>query len=300
MRTFNQWTLAMMLLGSSALLSCGGVPSEPLDATTGAFVLGNFGTSLNTLPTSNTVPALPITGVTTSSIGLKAVSSCESVTPTTTVDADNDGIAASKKYIYDCTDVVDNGYSYTRKGSVEIKDMDETKVGMFGGLRVDFAVPVFKSIDLSTGNPFEYSYSGFWDYKNSGGSLVSASEFTGSTKYKNNNYENDYQYTSTWNYKLTPTNEATPWNEGSIEIEGSYQLTGNFVYENDQGTHAQREGGWLITYKTKDLVYSNTCAKFYKSGSFVIEDSSNKIEVVYNCSTAKLYVNGSESDWWKP
>jgi len=97
MRTFNQWTLAMMLLGSSALLSCGGVPSEPLDATTGAFVLGNFGTSLNTLPTSNTVPALPITGVTTSSIGLKAVSSCESVTPTTTVVSCNNVIAAAQE-----------------------------------------------------------------------------------------------------------------------------------------------------------------------------------------------------------
>lgn len=300
MRTLNQWTIAMVLLSSSALLSCGGVPAQPMDATTGPFVLGNFGTSLNNLPTSNTVPALPINGVTTSSIGLKAVSSCETVTPASTVDADNDGIAAYKKYTYDCTDVIDSGNSYTRKGSVEIKDMDESKAGMMGGLRVDFSVPVFKSTDLSTGNPYEYTYSGYWDYKNSGGALVSDSEYSGSTKYKSNNFENDYKHTSTWKYKLTPASSATPWDAGSLEIEGSFQLSGKFVYEDGQGNHSQREGGWLITYKTKDLTYGTGCTKFYKSGSFVIEDSANKIEIVYNCNSAKLYVNGSESDWWTP
>lgn len=295
--------LTLIALSSLFFTGCGGIGSEPINATTGGFVLGNFGSTLvNVLPQSNTVPQLPINGLTTSllDVSSRSLASCETVTPASIIDADNDNIAAYKKYSFDCVNSVDNGYSYTRKGTVEIRDKDESVAGMFGGIRVDYNVPTFRSTSLASGTTYEYSYAGFWDYSNQGGSLISNSSYSGSSKYGYNNMENDYSYTASWNYKMTPKSTVSPWDEGSLEIEGSYILSGKFIREDISGNHSQQEGSWTISYKTKDLTFKTGCSKFYQSGSYIMTDSANNMEIVYNCNSAKLYVNGVESNWWQP
>lgn len=297
------WTSALALITLSAGLTvsgCGGQPAEPLDANAAGLVLGNMAAAMNMIPTGNNVPAMPVAGVTTNSTVKVSSTGCETITPSSLVDNDHDNIAAYKKYTFDCSSSISAGYSYTQKGTIEIRDKDETKEGMFGGIRVDFDIPVMDSEDLATGQKYHYSHSGYWDYQNVGGSLVSKSSYTGASKYAPvNGLENDYSYTADWNYKMTPDDISLPWDSGKVEMDGQFVLSGKFVYEDQTtSTHTQREGGWTIKYYTKDLTFDHSCTKFYKTGSYVMDDGTNKMELVYNCSSVKFYVNGQESDWW--
>lgn len=291
----------LIFLGSLSFSGCGGgISGQPLTASTANFVLGQMNTSLQTLPTSNTVPSLPITGVSLASRPLNLLAlACETITPNPTVDADNDGIAATKKYTYDCTDAVNGANLLTRKGYVEVTDLDETKAGVFGGVKVDFNVPLSQSTE-SGGSVYNYSYMGQWLYKNVDGNLVSTSNFTGLSKYKAHGLENDYTYTSTWNYKMTPDNGGAPWTSGKIDMNGTYEISGKFARDDGGGNHLQESGAWVISYRSDNLVFNNACAKFFQSGSYIMEDTSNKIEIRYACTTAKLFVNGAESTWWTP
>ena len=301
MNKLNILAVLTFIFGSLSFLGCGGAPSgQPLTAQSANFILGQFNTSLNNLPRSNTVPTLPINGITASSVSTKATG-CDTVTPVPTVDADNDSIAATKKYTYNCNDFVSGEVRQTYKGTVEIKDMDESVKGMFGGIRADFNVPIYNSVEIATGNTYQYSHVGFWEYKNINGSLISTSSYSGKNKYGYNGLMNDYTYTYTWNYKMTPDSSvlANVWNSGKIELSGSYELNGQFIQEVNNKKF-QTSGTWVVRYTSKDLVYDTNCTKWYKSGSYFMEDSGNKMEIRYACTSAKLYVNGVESNWWTP
>lgn len=280
------------------VVSCGGRPAEPINSQTASLVWGSLnGNALGAIPVSNSVPSSPVGGVTTSALSMLA-SDCSTVTPNPLVDADGDSIAKTKKYTFSCENYNSGGTVYTRKGTIEIADQDETVSGMYGGIRVDYDIPVF--ISEESGNKYSNSYKGFWDYKKRGDSLVSSSDFTGTVKYKSNSYNNDYTYHYTFDYKMTPHNPLSPWSDATINFEGSFELYGNFALESNNGNLSQYSGSWVVNYKGKDLKLKSGCAKTYDSGSIIIVDGSNSIEIKYSCNTAKLYVNGQESNWWNP
>lgn len=295
--------IAGVILGSWTLSSCGGNGGEPLTAASIATVLGTFSTQFNSLPRSNTsLPTLPAGAVATP-LNLIAVG-CETVEPASPTDLDGDNLVTYKKYTYNCVNDDDGTNLSTYKGTTEIRDLDETgpnKMGLFGGLRVDFNIPKYENIEKQTGSKYEYSHVGYWDYKNVDGVLTSDSSYSGKNKYKSANYENDYTYTYTWKYALTPDDVSSPMDSGKLNLKGTFELNGKFVNEVN-GVHKQVEGSWVIEYYTKDLLfqYDGNCSKFYKSGSMFIQDGNGTFEIRYACNTAKFYMNGVESDLWNP
>lgn len=294
-------TKAILVLTALLVLgSCGGNGGQPLDATSGPLVLAGLTTALNNLPKSNTVPSLPVGGISTSAVRAMATA-CEQVAPAVPVDSDADGIAKIKTYTFDCTDSVSGESSFSRKGSVEIQDLDETVAGMIGGIRVDFALEKFDYTDLTTNRSFGFSYNGFWNYLKQGSALVSSSEFKGTVGYETAaSTKNNFSFEYTWDWVMTPDNESTPWTTGKTEFKGTYKMDGQFAIEDSGGHHKQHEGTWVIDYYSKDMTYDSTCAKWYKSGTLNLSDGANKISIEFSCSTAKLYVNGVESDWYEP
>lgn len=286
-------------LACMGLLSCGGDGRRPMDATSTSIMLGQLKTQLAAIPQSNTTPTfVTMSGVNASSLSTKSLG-CYTVNPDPAVDADGDGIALEKTYTINCTKFADGTSSLTQKGTIVFKDLDDTVDGVFGGMRAEYNVPVM-SIETD-GLKYNYSHVGFWEYVNKNGSLISTSQYTGSNAYEVHGFKNNYSYTQDWNYTMTP-DDVTPANaftKGTITMSGSFKMTGDFVIEVDS-KHQQYNGTWVISYSSKDLTYDNSCATYYKSGSIVISDSSNKMEIKYDCTSSKLYVNGKESDWWRP
>lgn len=305
MNRLFKMAMACALVAGLALTttSCGGVPAEPLTTTSIGVVMGQFKTALDGLPTSNNTPTMPVSGFTTSSNVETMAIDCETVSPTLLVDADGDGIAATKTGTFDCVDTVSGSNSYTRKGTITVKDKDDTVDGVLGGLRVEFAISKFNSKDLTNNNEYEYSYNGYLDYKGDGnGAISSTSDFTGSTKYKSSNYNNDYTYNYVWDWSVTPTDGSNTWTGGGkINFSGSFSLSGSFVYEVN-GVHSQKSGSFVVKYNSKDLVYGvGACTKFYESGSIFVSDSmGTNMEIRYSCNTAKFFVNGVESTLFTP
>lgn len=284
----------------AATLSCGGPGGEPLTARSISAVMGGLGQALQKLPSSNTTPSLPVSGVTTSAVGPFAVT-CETVSPTTVVDADSDGIAATKSSTFDCTDFASGGERLTRQGSITVTDKNEAVDGVLGGLKVDFNITKFNLVDTS-GKLFENSYVGHWEYTGgSGGQVSSTADFSGLVRYESSSFSNNYTYNYTWIWSLTPTDAGNPWAAGQVSVSGAFVLSGDFVYEDSNGNRSQQNGSFAINYYSQNLKYDTTCAKFYQSGSFFVSDGNGTLmEIRYACSTAKFYVNAVESTLYTP
>lgn len=274
----------------------GGVPLASNGAPT---VLGRLNTVLNATPQSATAPTLPVGGgVTTSSTDLtpSSLASCQTVTPGTLVDADSDNIAKEKKYTFNCTNVADGTTTVTRKGTMEIYDLDDTVAGTQGGLKYVFDITNFDTIN-SDGSENRYSYKGTYLYKWDGSSFVFTSEFSGgyyskSASSSSSNYELDYTYDHNFDYRVTPNSISSPWTAGSIEFTGTYRFDGKFF---DEASRQTVEARYVVEIYSQSLKYDSTCTKFYQSGSIFIDDLNGNIyEYRYSCTSAKVYKNGVE------
>ncbi len=284
--------------------SCGGNGGQPLTATSAATVLGQLSTAvIGNMPKSNAAPTLPMAGATTSSVIRTSAISCETVSPTPLVDVDADGIAASKVSTFDCSDLTSGGDLLTRKGSFTVADVDDTVAGLAAGLRVDFAMSKYRSETVATGVVQDFSYNGFWKFTPSSTGLESSADFTGSWYYSSPTIPVvvDFEYQYTWDWAITPDSIGTPFGTGAQEFSGSFRFEGKFYEEGHGGALKQRSGIWNVKYYSQDLLYDTACTKWFKSGSYFVNDGNgSSFEVRYACSTAKLYVNGVESDWWTP
>jgi hypothetical protein len=304
----NLLKVGLISVFAAGLASCGGEEAQPLTAANASVVLTQLNTVLGQLPRSTTAPTLPITGATTAAakpgVSTMAAIDCETVTPTTPVDADGDGIAATKTGTFDCTSNPVGQYTYTRKGSYTIKDLDDTTDWPVGGMSATFDVDSFNytKTDGETGSG---SHNGTWKFiGESTGAMTSTANYTGRYAFTGaaSDYNIDYTYSYTWDWAMTPdsTVPANAFNSGSQTFKGEFSLNGLFVTERN-GVHTQGNGSFRVTYQSKNLLYDTTCAKYYKSGSIMMDDSNGtSIEVRYACSTAELYVNGAKSDWWTP
>lgn len=308
--SMNLFRAGLSLVIAAGISSCGGEAGEALTEDKAAFILGNMKTSvLDKLPgtaSATAAPTLPMANATTAgTVKPMAATDCETVTPAVLVDADADGIALEKNSSFSCTNTVNGGYSYTREGTYKVVDLDDTVDYVYGGMRVDYNITKYNYVSQTDGSTSTNTYSGFWLYENENGTLVSTSEFNGHHTATYPNYSSitiDYDYTYTWNYSLTPTTPgvATAWQGGTVEFDGTYRFNGSFMNEID-GAHRQGSGVFQLRYYTSDLVYRNGCTKFYDSGSIFFDDGNgNSFEIRYACATAKLYVNGVESDLWAP
>lgn len=287
---------------SLGLISCGGPSGEPLTSQNIGLVMGNFATVMQSMPTSNNVPSIPIAGVTTLSVGPLAAG-CETISPTPLVDLDGDQIAAKKVSTFNCTSQIDGTSSVTRIGTITITDKDETKKGLLGGVRIDFAVPTFDSVEVATGKEYKYSYQGYWDYSANGTGFASKFDFTGYTKYASDTFKNDYTYQYVGEMTVTPSSGTLAWGTSDVnfQFKGTFSLFGDFAAEQNN-IRSQKTGSFVVNYYSKDMIYASSgCSKAWRSGSYFLEDSQGTLlEIRYECNSAQLYVNGQASDLFKP
>ena len=296
--TKNYFLMGALIAMAGGLSSCGGDGGQPLQGQAVNFVLGNFNTVVVTqLPQSNSVPTLPgngglITASTGDGIRTMAAGTCETTTPTTTIDADGDQIAKTKASVFNCTDLSNGGTTYTRTGTMTVTDGNDSVAGMIGGMRVDFALDKFNYASGTSAN--EGSFKGYWYYYSDGSSLISKSDFSEYNKYDTTtspDYAQDYTYTYTWDWKHTPNNFNSAWTTGSVAFEGTYTLNGKFTNEVN-GVHSSVTGTFSVKYHTSNLLFDNACAKWFKSGSIWVDDTNgNVFETRYNYASATLYIN---------
>lgn len=299
----NLLKLSLILLSAAGVASCGGNGGQPLTTTSIPTLLSNLNTSvLSKIPTSNTFSAssLPVSGATLNSGPRIKATDCETSTPATTTDADSDGIALTKTSTFNCTDKTVGSYKYTRQGSYTVTDLDDTTAGLMGGIKVDYELGKYNYTDLTNNTVLDNSYEGTWNFKpNASGGVSSTSSFEGSTRgtYTGLSFAVEYDYSYTWDWSMVPTSTAAPWDAGTMNFSGTYSMSGTFSHESSGGVHSAYTGSFVVKHYSKNLIYDKNCTKYFSSGTVYVDDyNSNVLEIRYACSSAKLYVNGVESD----
>lgn len=293
-------TGALMFLGLPLLLSCGGGLSRSgqLTAANQQMMASQFVTLLSQTKPSG-APSLPTngipSGVTTSSITPMALDSCITVSPTAAVDADADGLAVERTYTFDCSSLNVGADKYSYKGTMKINDYDDTQKWVRGGYKV-----IFDSVSTyqlaTSGYKGSYSHDGYYEAKASGSTYLMKIDMSSKITTEASTYPaTDYTYTSLFNIAMTPESEATPWTKGTISSKGYYKLAGTFLDESPSGGHKATTGSATLEISTTDLIYDSTCTHYYKSGSWFLTDGAGKkLEVRYDCTTYKAYVDGTE------
>ncbi len=303
----NILKVGLLIFIAGGLCRCGGQAGQPLTATSASTVVDQLNIILGQLPQSNSAPAMPSgTNLTLAATkpGVSALATdCETVNPVTPADADTDGIALLKTGTFNCTNQASGSSSYSRSGSYTVRDLDDNKAGVLGGLHVDFNITKFAA--SAADGSIDGSYVGYWDYQGDGsGGVTSASEFAGRTYQKalSVDYENDYRYTYTWNWVVTPTNPADTWSTGTQSLKGVYTVDGKIMTGEAVASAKSVTGTWKISYYSKNLTYDQPgCSKYYRSGSIFMDDmNGNLLEIRFLCTSAEFYVNGAKSDWYKP
>lgn len=299
-------TLLIAALSAFVISSCGGTPAAPLNATIGPQFVGNFKTALQQIPNSNTVPSLPVQGgaVSTSAIAPQATGfgTCYKSTPTSPVDADGDGVALKKSYIFDCTDLNVSGTTYTHKGSFTSQDLDDTKAGAAGGYQYDYNMTEWTSVDSSQ-NKYRYSYVGTANFKQVGSTFVYKNDFSGTYYYKSAvpyhgiTAATDYKYRHVWDSTWIPDSAGSPWTMATHNFTGRYEMSGTFLSEVG-GNHKLYDGAVVMNFTGKSLRYQTGCSVGYQSGDVTMDDGfGNILKITYLCSSVTITMNGQKVDW---
>lgn len=305
------------------LAGCIGGGSPGVSVSTAPQVASSFVTVLNTLPKSNTAPSLPSFAgtINTSSFklgdkstqvagGKKAtasrapasINSCYSFTPDPGTDADGDGIAAEKTYTFDCSNTYDGGNKYNWKGSMKIVDKNDTGgpagMGVKGGYTYTFDMPTY-DYESTNGTIVGYSHKGKWEGSGTDTTTNFVSDYAGGVK-GTYNYPSlgkvSVDYTYIHKFKGSYTHNAG-WTTGTVTYEGQYSFDGTYIDEDSNGKHSVKTGNANMSVATEDLNFDSACAKFYKSGSWILTDSNGSVmKITYSCTVAKLYFNGKEID----
>lgn len=283
---------ALASCGGSAIGRQGNINQGGLQTLVPAF------TTLLTSLRPGQAPTLPTqgmpAGITTSAIRNRAVAACVTETPSAPVDADGDGIALLKEYKYNCTNELVGANTYKYKGSTKVEDLDDTKKWSLGGYKVTFDSE--SEFEASAVNKGQYAYKGYWSSQASGATTVMKSDYTARVAAILPAHPTvDYSMRAVWNMTITGASETSPWLAGKWTGSGLYELSGTFYYENGSGSRETKTGSNVtLEFRSDQLEYDNTCAVYFKSGSWIFRDGSgNELKMVYDCQTEKKYLNGT-------
>lgn len=288
------------LLFLTSLTSCiGGKPA--INATSAPQIITTFATALSQLPRGNSAANLPagMTGITTRA-QKSARLSCYTETPATPVDADNDGISLIKEYTMDCVDFTASTYTYNQTGHFKVTDTDDTVAGVKGGYVYEFDIPTWFVKDLDDGFTAGGSFMGKWEGNGSDTLSHYTSDYTGRFYAEFNLAETGdtsvdytYHYTFDVNYTHDVVADNAAWNNGGMEGKGTFSWDGTFMNESHDGKHSIINGSANMSWEAIGITFDTTCTQWYKSGKIILTDSAaNKVEIVYECTTATAYLNG--------
>lgn len=280
--------------GDDTLSGAGGsLQASQAAAVAGMFMTGSMGLNLNLKPTES--PSLAQLGISGFSAGASVgtsvadpLANCTTITPSTVVDADSDGIAKEKNYVYDCNDILLlDGFNVKSVGKISVKDYDDTKGHLEGGYRyeMEYQGASQKLPDYDT----TYSHKGFFDGRRMGNSYVYQSEFTAGFAGSERGDKYDLKWRSNYSTTYTPEDLNDLWGAGRVQFAGYFGVEGRV---NGQD-FAEFNVAWELS--TQDLVYDWANCNVFKSGKmFWTDGSGQRFEVQYNCSNYKMYFQGQE------
>ncbi len=301
--------ILFVIAGSLSTVSCIG-GGGALTADSAPQIMTTFATLVGQLPKGNKTATLPSDlnsgGVTVSSLEMKASPrlSCESSTPASPVDADGDGIALLKQYTFNCSSYVGSGYTYNHLGTFKSIDNNDSVPGLKGGYRFEFDIPTWTSTEISSDLTSGGSYSGYWEGSGTDTTSEYKSDYHGSY-YADYDIASlgkvsvDYDFSHQFDVKYTHNSTAVGanWSSGSMEATGAFMFDGQFVDEDSNGVHRLKNGQATMTWKTENVTFDSGCAKWYKTGRFLLTDTGgNKLRTEFNCTEVKVYFNDKELD----
>lgn len=304
--------ISFALIAALAMSACGG--STGATTAVQAKFLANQAMGvinalrLNQKPSISSVPGANPGGQTVFSF---VAPTCVTQSPVSTVDMDGDSIPLTQTSSFDCSDQSYGvGYSWGSKGEWKLEDSDDTKKWLLGGYKSSWDFDSYYVYPSRTYCSKTYP-AGRVDYEgkgtfnlvaNSANAYIYTSNYLGNVVFVNSSYSGDYTYEGQWSGKVVPSSTATnTWDKGSIEYSGYWQFVGNFPDEEEHQSNTQNHtrGNVLMTLKTTDLIYDNTCGAYYRSGSFEMDyGNGSTFKIVYACDSAdtKYYFNGVEYD----
>lgn len=297
-----------------SLNSCGG--GNAITKASAPQVLSSFATVINRLPRGNSKLTIPATISGPSGLGLRAQKSvnafsslsCYSASPTVPVDADGDGIPAQQTTTFNCSQFADgaSGYTYNQQGFFRITDLNDLVAGLNGGYKYEFNMPVWNWKDLNTGINAGGAFKGFWSGMGTDKTATFSDDFTGrffgEFDYSSSGLgilKQDFTYSSKSTESFTHDSVLAnaAWNTGTMTGSGTFSISGIFLDDGESGTGSTKPslktGSASISWKSVDLTFDHTCSTWFKSGKFILNDSSGAvIEVRYLCTKVETYYNG--------
>lgn len=293
-------SIGLTSLFALLLVSCGGAQIGPTSAS--GTVTQTQATALkaqldqliaSVSPTSLQSPGtiVSVPGVTVSSVKQQAVDAfdaCTTVTPTTSVDNDADGIAASKTTTFNCYGVTLPGHEPAdRVGTFVVSDDDTKSVNDGGEYTMTYDVE-FSSTDYSS------LWNGEHGLRNENGNLRFYGRYLATFEERGaqGGYESNYEQF------MVPTDPVDPFAAGTMEINGFHRLilVGPVTIDN-----VTRDVDWDITFgmTSGGLEYEDTgqsgCITFFKAGYWEFQDSAqNSIRYDYSCTSIIYTFNGTQ------
>lgn len=271
---------------SLALLSCGGEPT--LSSAGGKIssadlqnVIMNITDAIAEMTPpvdGSTIPGPTFGNVTPSVFGARFLGPYDGCTKIVEqdIDGDSDGIVKSRKYTFNCRNVVDSGNKYNLVGYHHFTDKNDSIALPEGGYNSEFDVDFAYKIGNDN---HRFLHKGFYDYEKVGASYKYNSKSKVRTIYTEENV--DFQMESNWEFIVTPTSSTT----GSAKIKGFWGITGS---GKTSGTPWKVNVAFSV--ESKELKYDDLCG--YNDGQMTLTDGAkNKIVLTYagSCTPTVTY-----------
>lgn len=215
---------------------------------------------------------------------------CDTISPETPVDADSDGVSATKTVTWACNNVADSGYTLSRNGTYTETDQDDTKA--YGGWKFEYAIE--GSHQSGRSNSESYKYNGHHTFNKEGDtSWKYTSNFQGESENTSSRaYTAKSKYGSNWNTTVTTDDTASPPTGGSVTFSGFYGHSTETTGTPPDGHYLPHN--YVLSVTSEGLKFqSASCTNFYKEGSITLTDTAgNVIKYTYTCTAVTVTFNG--------
>lgn len=296
-------TLPMLIAGcgggGGALSAAGGsVTSAQVQAIFADATILNV---LRTLEVTDNMGSPPVNDQIGGGLLDDPFASCTRSNKDTAVDADGDGIKKHLKYEYNCNQV-NAGYGgvASRVGFYEVVDHNDEDApenkGWGGGYRYTYE---FDSAYKNAHEEMTFGYNGYFDVKNTGGSLIYDSKYKShvdgeGTDDTGKQLKWSWVWQTNWKNVYTPDDMTQFYKAGNVRIEGFFKVAGSMT---PNQTGVSTNVNVVFEVASKDLRYDrDTCPSyFWSQGEMSFKDGSGNVyKYVYSCGPAKAYYNGKE------
>jgi hypothetical protein len=255
------------------------------------------------LPGFSAMPSLTRRFHGESELRLQADSCGFSSTPAASdlVDADHDGIPAIVNWTFNYNKAACGGNgadeaNFTFKGAFKAHDLDDSRKWPGGGFSLlwDFSASMVES-----SFKFGFNGSGYLKGTAAGNSFLYEGKYSGDMAWQAQTKSGQYYYAGDMKYSITPE-DADPVQavkKGKAAIQGEWTYSGSIptVKGEENPTLQVAETDISFTATSKNLAYDDSCASYWKTGSFYFDvGGGHLLEARYDCTSVSYFYDGKD------